>query len=65
MGSGVRFGAHLGNGWAFSAPNGGWEYPAFLTATAFAHALLGDGKYALASLWTGPSRARNLQGEYA
>ena len=21
--------AHLGNGWSFSAPNGGWEYPAF------------------------------------
>ena len=22
--------AHAGNGWLFSAPNGGWEYPAFL-----------------------------------
>jgi putative oxidoreductase len=21
---------HLGNGWVFSAPNGGWEYPLFL-----------------------------------
>jgi putative oxidoreductase len=22
--------AHLGNGWVFDAPNGGWEYPLFL-----------------------------------
>ena len=21
---------HAGNGWVFNAPNGGWEYPAFL-----------------------------------
>ena len=21
---------HIGNGWVFSAPNGGWEYPLFL-----------------------------------
>ena len=21
---------HLGNGWVFNAPNGGWEYPLFL-----------------------------------
>jgi len=42
--------AHAGNGWVFSAANGGWEYPAFLTLTAAAHALLGDGKYALSSL---------------
>ena len=21
---------HVGNGWVFNAPNGGWEYPAFL-----------------------------------
>lgn len=39
--------AHAGNGWAFSAPNGGWEYPAFLAAAALAHVLLGDGAFAL------------------
>jgi len=39
--------AHAGNGWVFSAPNGGWEYPAFLTVTAIVMALLGDGKYAI------------------
>jgi len=39
--------AHAGNGWVFTAPNGGWEYPAFLAAAAAVQALLGDGKYAL------------------
>ena len=43
--------AHAGNGWVFSASNGGWEYPAFLTTVAAAQALLGDGKYALSSLF--------------
>jgi len=38
---------HLGNGWLFSAPNGGWEYPAFWTVTLIVQALLGDGAYAL------------------
>jgi putative oxidoreductase len=41
--------AHAGNGWVFSAPNGGWEYPAFLTAAAMVQALLGDGAFALAA----------------
>jgi putative oxidoreductase len=39
--------AHLGNGWLFTSPNGGWEYPLFLTVTALALALLGDGAFAL------------------
>jgi len=39
--------AHLGNGWVFSAPNGGWEYPAFWTIALIVQALLGDGAYAL------------------
>lgn len=34
---------HAGNGWVFSAPNGGWEYPVFLGAMSLVHALLGDG----------------------
>lgn len=42
--------AHAGNGWLFSAPNGGWEYPAFLAAAALAQALLGDGRYALGNV---------------
>jgi len=39
---------HAGNGWVFTAPNGGWEYPAFLIVVSIAVALLGDGAYALA-----------------
>jgi putative oxidoreductase len=42
--------AHAGNGWVFSAPNGGWEYPLFLSAAAVVQALLGDGAFALSSL---------------
>ena len=37
---------HLPNGWVFTAPNGGWEYPVFLLAASLAHWLLGDGAYA-------------------
>ena len=43
--------AHAGNGWLFTAPNGGWEYPAFLTIAALAQALLGDGKFAVSALF--------------
>lgn len=39
--------AHSGNGWVFSAKNGGWEYPAFWTVALIVQALLGDGAYAL------------------
>lgn len=39
--------AHLGNGWTFSAPKGGWEYPAFLTLAAVVVGLLGDGRYSV------------------
>ena len=38
---------HIGNGWVFSAANGGWEYPVFLIAASLVQALLGDGKYSL------------------
>jgi len=46
----VLFGAvwvHSGNGWVFSAPGGGWEYPLYLIVLSLAQALLGDGAYAL------------------
>lgn len=42
--------AHIGNGWLFSAPNGGWEYPVFLTLATVVQALLGDGAFALGNL---------------
>jgi putative oxidoreductase len=38
---------HAGNGWVFSNPNGGWEYPVFLVVISLVVALLGDGAYAL------------------
>jgi len=41
---------HAGNGWVFSAANGGWEYPLFLIVVSFVAALLGDGRYALGSV---------------
>ena len=38
--------AHLGNGWVFSAPNGGWEYPLFLIVISVVVALQsGPGLY--------------------
>lgn len=39
--------AHSGNGWMFAFPDGGWEYPAYLTLLAAVQSLLGDGAYAL------------------
>jgi putative oxidoreductase len=38
---------HGANGWVFTAPNGGWEYPAYLFVLCVAQALLGDGPFAL------------------
>ena len=40
---------HAGNGWVFTSPNGGWEYPLFLIAASVAHVLLGDGAFAVRS----------------
>ena len=54
--------AHAGNGWLFSAPNGGWEYPVFLAAAAGALALLGDGAFALKNVF---SNTRSLKGATA
>lgn len=38
---------HLANGWLFTAPNGGWEYPAFLVVASLTIALAGEGAFAL------------------
>lgn len=45
--------AHSGNGWMFGFPNGGWEYPLYLSLLAGVQAMLGDGAFAMA-----PSRSR-------
>ncbi|MBK8157289.1 MAG: DoxX family protein [Rhodospirillaceae bacterium] len=41
------FWVHSGNGWVFSAANGGWEYPLFLIVVSGVVALLGNGAYAI------------------
>jgi putative oxidoreductase len=38
---------HLPNGWVFTAPNGGWEYPVFLASASLVLWLLDDGVLAL------------------
>lgn len=38
---------HLGNGWVFTAPGGGWEYPGFLVLASLVQWLVGDGAWAL------------------
>ncbi len=41
------FWVHSGNGWVFSAANGGWEYPLFLIVISGVVALLGNGAFAI------------------
>jgi putative oxidoreductase len=53
--------AHFGNGWLFSAKDGGWEYPAFWTAATIAQALLGDGAFALGAKLFGDGVTPRLQ----
>lgn len=48
--------AHAGNGWVFTAKNGGWEYPAFLAVAAIVQVLLGDGALALRGQGTSKRR---------
>lgn len=49
---------HWGNGWSFSNPNGGWEYPIYLAVTALVVALLGDGAFAMKSSPIAPLPAK-------
>lgn len=42
----VAASVHFGNGWVHTSPNGGWEYPVFLTIASVALWLLGDGAFA-------------------
>ncbi len=53
----ILFGAiwiHSGNGWVFTAPNGGWEYPAFLVLASLAHFFIGDGELAIRTSFNRP-----------
>jgi putative oxidoreductase len=38
---------HVPNGWVFTSPNGGWEYPVFLAVASAALWLIGDGAFSL------------------
>jgi putative oxidoreductase len=51
---------HAGNGWLFSAPGGGWEFPAFWTVLLGVQALLGDGAFALKLPLSGLTARRAL-----
>lgn len=35
---------HIGNGWVFNAPNGGWEYPLFLIVISLVVAAQGSSR---------------------
>jgi putative oxidoreductase len=50
---------HLANGWVFTAPGGGWEYPVFLAVASLVQWLLGDGAFAWRrGAWLVPGSAR-------
>lgn len=49
---------HAGNGWVFSAANGGWEYPLYLIVLSVAQFLLGDGAFALSAKVLGEKTVR-------
>lgn len=38
---------HAANGYSFSNPGGGWEYPVFWAVTLVVQAIFGDGAYAV------------------
>ena len=57
---------HGANGWVFTAPGGGWEYPAVLIAVSVALALIGDGALALVpSSWPGPQGLQAQPGAFS
>jgi len=50
---------HVPNGWVFTAPGGGWEYPVFLAVASGVQWLIGDGAFALRrGRWLVPGGAR-------
>lgn len=53
--------AHSSNGWLFTSPNGGWEYPAFLAVAGAVVGLLGGGRFALGSRAPAQRAAFRLQ----
>ena len=56
--------AHSGNGWLLTSPNGGWEYPAFLTLAALVVGLIGGGRYVIGASQSLP-RSAGVRGSQA
>ena len=56
------FWLHWPNGWLFTAPNGGWEYPVFLAASSLVVVLLGDGAYSIGRLRNNQAVVRQSPG---
>jgi putative oxidoreductase len=47
----ATFKVHGANGWLFTNSGGGWEFPAFLAIACLVQFLLGDGAFAVGSIW--------------
>ena len=47
----ATFKVHGANGWLFTNKGGGWEFPAFFAVACLVQFLLGDGAYAIGSIW--------------
>ena len=52
---------HIGNGWVFSAANGGWEYPVFLIAAVAGAVLARRRRLAFSKALQSPQTARSLR----
>lgn len=52
---------HIGNGWNYTSPNGGWEYGAFLAVASVAVALLGPGEVSLSGFLARRRHSANLR----
>ena len=53
---------HLGNGWVFNAPNGGWEYPVFLIVISLVVAAQAE-KWGHSSFRLNPSATQQRVGK--
>jgi putative oxidoreductase len=47
----ATFKVHGANGWLFTNQGGGWEFTAFFAVACIVQFLLGDGAYAIGSIW--------------
>ncbi len=52
---------HVPNGWVFSAPGGGFEFPAFWTVALIAQILLGPGSWSFDHIVDVSEKSRRLE----